>query len=259
LKDKLNLILKNGKAVYLALDQGLEHGPGDFNNKNIDPEYVFDIAKKAEFNAIILQKGLAIRYHENYRYKIPLILKLNGKTKLPHNIEPYAPPICSVAKAVKLGADAVGYTIYFGSPYEGEMFREFSKIEEEAHDYGLPVVVWAYPRGTEINDMDTNTLAYAARASLELGADLIKIKYNGDKNYDWVVKCAGNAKLFMSGGQKSDPKALLTSIDHLMKCGGSGVAIGRNVWQAKDPLAISKAVKSIVFGEKSLSSALKLV
>ena len=134
-KDKINELLTNNKALFLALDQGLEHGPKDFNLTTINPEYVFNLARDEKFNAIILQKGLAIRYHENYRYKIPLILKLNGKTGLGHR-EPYSPQICSVKKAVKLGADAVGYTIYFGSPYEPEMFKEFSKIEEEAgRDY----------------------------------------------------------------------------------------------------------------------------
>ncbi len=209
LNSKLNAILKNDKAVYLALDQGLEHGPTDFNNLNIDPEYVFDIAKKGDFNAIILQKGLAIRYHENYKYKIPLILKLNGKTNLFKTDTPYSSQICSVNQAVKLGADAIGYTLYFGSPYEAQMFSEFAKIEEEAHNHGLPVVLWAYPRGPGVDDTNTNTLAYAARASLELGADLIKIKYNGDPNYKWVVKCAGNAKLFVAGGMKTENISLL--------------------------------------------------
>lgn len=256
MKDRLNVLLNNKKAVYLALDQGLEHGPTDFNNINIDPEYIFDLAKKGEFNALILQKGLAIKYSENYKYKVPLILKLNGRTSMPQNVEPYSPPICSVNKAIKLGADAVGYTIYFGSSYESEMFREFAKIEEQAHDYGLPVVVWAYPRGTGINDKDTNTLAYSARAALELGADFIKIKYNGDKNYKWVVKSAGNAKIFMSGGSKRDPKGFLEDVENFMNAGGSGIAVGRNVWQSKQPLQVTKAIKSIVFEGKTAKKAL---
>ena len=73
----INNLLNKDKAVFLALDQGLEHGPKDFNLKTINPEYVFNIAKERNFNAIILQKGLAVKYNENYRYKIPLILKLN--------------------------------------------------------------------------------------------------------------------------------------------------------------------------------------
>lgn len=256
---KVNSLLTKGKAVFLALDQGLEHGPKDFNLNTIDSEYVFNLAREGNFNALILQKGLAIRYHDSFRYKVPLILKLNGKTNLSH-ADPYSPQICSVNKAIKLGADAVGYTIYFGSPYESFMFKDFARIEEEAHDYGLPVVVWAYPKGSGIDDTSTDTLAYSARAALELGADFIKIKYNDDpQGFKWVVKSAGNAKLFVAGGEKTNPKHLLTDVYDTMQAGASGVAIGRNVWQSEQPLKIADAVKSIVFGGKTVEQAMKLL
>lgn len=58
MKLKLSKILTQEKALYLAYDQGLEHGPTDFNDKNIDPNYILDIAKKGRYNAIILQRGL---------------------------------------------------------------------------------------------------------------------------------------------------------------------------------------------------------
>ncbi len=259
MEHKINALLNRDKAVFLALDHGLEHGPKDFNLQTIDPEYTFKLARDGNFNALILQKGLAIRYHENYKYKIPLILKLNGKTNLSHT-DPYSPQICSVKKAVKLGADAVGYTIYFGSPLESFMMKEFANIEEEAHDHGLPVVVWAYPRGPGIDDMNTDTLAYAARAALELGADFIKIKYNDSpEGFKWVVNSAGNAKVFESGGQKTDTRHLLTDVFNVMRAGASGVAIGRNVWQSEQPLKITDAIKSIVFGGKTVDQALKLI
>ena len=44
MKVNLNKILKKGKGVFLAYDQGLEHGPKDFNDKNADPNYIIEIA-----------------------------------------------------------------------------------------------------------------------------------------------------------------------------------------------------------------------
>jgi len=188
--EKINELLTDNKAVFLALDQGLEHGPTDFNEKNINPEYILDIAHKGNYNALILQKGLAEKYYENYRYKIPLIIKLNGKTNITkEKVDPYSPQICSVNYAVKLGATAIGYTIYPGSYHEADMFKEFSKIQEEARENDLPVILWAYPRGHGIDENDNNTIAYAARTALELGADLMKIKYNGNKEgFKWITK-----------------------------------------------------------------------
>ena len=56
----LNKITTKGKALYLAYDQGLEHGPEmEFNDFNVDPLYVIDIAKRGKYNGIVFQKGIA--------------------------------------------------------------------------------------------------------------------------------------------------------------------------------------------------------
>ncbi|MCL5018040.1 MAG: aldolase, partial [Candidatus Parvarchaeota archaeon] len=132
------------RGVFLAYDHGLEHGPTDFTDINVSPAYILDIAEKAEVDALILLKGGAKHYYSK-KISIPLILKLNGKTAL-YGGEPFSTQNTSVQEAVKFGASAVGYTIYFGSKYEKYMIREFGKIEEEAHSIGLPVVMWSYPR-----------------------------------------------------------------------------------------------------------------
>ena len=145
-KINLNKITKKGKALFLAYDQGLEHGPSDFNDKNVNPNYIIEIAKKAKCTGIIFQKGIAEKYNKEIKKsKVPLILKLNGKTNLVKG-EPVSRQLCSVDEAVKLGAVAVGYTIYIGSIHEAEMMQEFENIERASHAKGLPVILWAYPR-----------------------------------------------------------------------------------------------------------------
>ncbi len=255
---QLHPFLQNGRSLLLALDQGLEHGPKDFTVQNIDPDYVLNIAWKGKYNGMILQKGLAEKYYENYRQLVPLILKLNGKTNIP-KIDPYSPLNCSVKRAVELGAAAVGYTIYFGSPMEPKIFEEFSKIQEEAHDYSLPVIAWMYPRGPFVqNEADTDILAYAARTALELGADYVKMKYNHDKEgFKWVVKCAGKVKVMIAGGEKTDVKSLLQETKDILDAGCVGMAIGRNVWQSDKPLQITSALKKVIFENKSVDEAMK--
>jgi class I fructose-bisphosphate aldolase len=254
----ISRLLTKGKAMFLAYDQGLEHGPTDFNLKNVDPGYILDIAKKAKYNAVILQKGIAEKYYAPYKHEVPLILKINGKTQIP-KIAPISPQVCSVAHAVKIGAAAIGYTIYDGSPLEPKIFENFGKIQEEAHDYGLPVVAWMYPRGEFIKDPESNEIiAYCARTGLELGADFVKIHYNGDaEGFKWVVKSAGKTKVFVAGGLKADTNILLQKTKEIMDAGASGLAIGRNIWQHEEPLKITKAIKKIVFENKSVEEALK--
>ncbi|MEM4633702.1 MAG: 2-amino-3,7-dideoxy-D-threo-hept-6-ulosonate synthase [Candidatus Anstonellaceae archaeon] len=246
----LGKLVKNGKVLILAMDQGMEHGPKDFDDRNINPEYVIDIACKGGFTGFAIQKGIAKHYKENYSGKVPLVLKLNGKTNIVPKDEAYSPPIASVKEAVALGADAVGYTIYVGSPREADMFREFGRIQEEAEDYGLPTVVWAYPRGKYVADeKSVEMVSYAARVALELGADIVKINYPGSVDgMKKVVAAAGRTKVISAGGSKQPDAEFLQKVRDIMAGGACGLAVGRNVWQNENPMKITQEIKKIIFG-----------
>jgi fructose-bisphosphate aldolase, class I len=257
---QLNKILKNGRGIFLAYDQGMEHGPRDFNSKNCDPTYLMDIALEGHYDAVILQHGTAEKYYQDYYKDIPLIVKLNGKTQLT-KLEPYSRQLCTVERAIKLGASAVGYTIYNGSEHEGEMMQEFASIVDKAHDYGLPVIAWMYPRGKFVEDkLDNDLLAYVARLGLELGADILKINYNNNiEGWKWVVKNAGKAKVVASGGDKLSDREFLQKTYDVMQTGAIGLAVGRNIWQHDKPFSMTKAIQAIVHHKKTVEEALKFL
>jgi len=251
-KDVLSKILKDGKCLILAYDQGFEHGPTDFDLINVDPDYIFRIALEGGYNALAVQAGIAEKYRTQEYKKIPLIIKLNGKTALSKG-DPLSLQHTTVKYALKLGAIAVGYTIYLGSEHEQTMFREFSRICEEAHSLGIPVVCWMYPRGAGVsNEFSTEILAYAARVAMELGADIVKLKYNGDVNaMKWVVKCAGKTKVVIAGGPHVSEQDFEKLTHDAISSGAAGMAVGRNVWQDKTPLILTKNLKEIIFNGKS--------
>ena len=201
-QERMAPFLKEGRSMLLAYDQGLEHGPSkDFDERNVDPAMVMETAAKGGFNGVVFQKGVAERFNDG---KVPLIVKLNGKSAIPKG-EPVSRQVCSVEHAVSLGAKGVGYTIYLGSAREAEMLTEFGRIQEEAHERGLPAIAWIYPRGEAVqNDTSKEIVAYAARTGLELGADAGKIPYTGDPvSFSWAVKSAAGVKVFMSAGPKA--------------------------------------------------------
>lgn len=254
MKPNIKEITRKGKAFYLAYDQGLEHGPADFNDKNIDPEYIFDIAEKGEFTGFIVQKGIAEKYQKKIsNMKTPLILKLNGKTNLVKG-EPISRQLCSVEEAIELGAKAVGYTIYLGSEHESEMMQEFQKVQEKARKKGLPIIVWMYIRGKSIEESDKSKgelMAYAARIGLEIGADIIKIKYN-DKKKDlkWAVDAAGKTNVVVAGGTNKARNKFLIQVKEIIDAGCIGLAVGRNIWQDDKPLEVANKTSDIIWGEK---------
>lgn len=239
--------LKDGRSMLLAYDQGLEHGPStDFNDKNVDPGFIMDMAAKGKFNGVVFQKGTAERFYDG---KVPLIVKVNGKTSLPKG-EPVSRQVCSVQQAVSLGAKGVGYTIYLGSGFEADMLAEFGRVQEQAHEKGIAAIAWIYPRGAAVqNDTSKEIVAYAARTGLELGADAVKIKYTGDSaTFSWAVKAAAGVKVFMSGGPKAPTDDdFLRQVQGVVDAGGTGIAVGRNVWQNQEPLALADKLRKVIF------------
>jgi fructose-bisphosphate aldolase, class I len=252
-----SVILRDGKCLLLAYDQGFEHGPVDFNEVNVDPANTLNIALESQvYTGLVFQEGVARSYYPvggvNQDKVPPLVVKLNGRTSFHKGEEPVSLQLCTVDKAISLGARAVGYTIYVGSEHEEEMMVEFSRIEDEAHEKGLVVIAWMYPRGKHVEGKESSKeiVSYAARLGMELGADFVKLPYTGDKeSFSWVVRNAGKTGVLIQGGTKKSEEELLTEIKGAMEAGAVGVAIGRNIWQSSDPIGLSKKVADVVYRE----------
>jgi class I fructose-bisphosphate aldolase len=248
----VNKFLKDGHGLLFAYDHGFEYGPGHFDERSVEPTYALELAESGGFTGFICQKGIAAHYYDPYIHKIPLIVKLNGKTSFRTGHEPKSIQNCSVDEAISYGAAGVGYVIHVGSLYEAEMIAEFGRVEREAHEKGLAVFVWMYITGDDILQPEhSDTVAYAARVGMELNADGIIVKYTGDEgSFRWVVKNAGHAKVFVVGGPRMDtPYQLTETAKVIVRTGAAGFAIGRNVWQSKDPILVVHQISTELFGE----------
>ncbi len=251
----------NGTLMVLPLDQGLEHGPTDFfpHPPALDPEYVFALAESGRFSAIALGVGLAEKYLAPYAGRVPLILKLNGKTNIPADDEAVSPAFASVEDAVRLGADAVGYTMYVGTPRQDVEIREYRQVRQDCERLGMPLVMWAYPRGRAIEEKGGKgslfAQDYAARVALEMGADIVKLHEPAAQSpgapepyaslhedaaarVRRVVRSAGRTLVLFSGGEKDDREpAVIEKIRLYLDNGATGVMFGRNMWLRRPPEA----------------------
>jgi len=267
--------LRNGTLLVLPIDQGLEHGPIDFfsNPPSQSPDFQWRLALEGNYNAVACHYGLARKYMDKYAGEVPLLLKLNGKTNIPSDGEAFSPLTGSVEDAVALGADAVGYTLYVGSPKQDEDFLQFQMIREECDKYNMPLVVWSYPRGSAIEEKGGRdslyAVDYAARVALELGADIVKLNIPKDTTYpddkpkeyasieytyagatERVVRSAGKCMVLFSGGSKLGDDDLIHKVETAMKAGATGLIFGRNMWQRPfdEALSITERVQAIMEG-----------
>ncbi|MFW5930017.1 MAG: class I fructose-bisphosphate aldolase [Halobacteriota archaeon] len=251
-------LTRDGNIVILAYDHGLEHGPVDFEDvpESADPAHVFDVATHDAVTALAVQKGVAEGYYPSYEDDVNLLVKLNGTSSL-WQTEPYSPLNSTVEYAAEIGASAVGYTMYAGSNHEDRMAETFREIHESAREHDLPVVMWAYPRGQPIkNDKKTGVISYASRIALELGADVAKVKFPGSQQaMEEVVANSGDMKVVMSGGSKKSDEAFLSDVQATMDAGGSGLAVGRNVFQRDEPGEILDAIERVVYHEETAEKA----
>lgn len=260
----------HGTMLLLPIDQGLEHGPRDFfpNPDAGDPTFQLRLAEEGGFSGIVFHVGLAEKYLSPFAGRVPLVLKLNGKTEIPDDARAFSPQTASVEDALRLGADAVGYTLYVGSPAQDQDFVQLARIREAAERSGVPLIVWAYPRGEAIARKGGRdglyAIEYAARVACELGADVVKVNMpkldpardkDAPKPYDSlrvrlpeaaarVVRAAGRTLVLISGGEKLDDADLMEKARIAMEAGATGLIFGRNIWQRPyaQALAMSREI-----------------
>ena len=250
-----------GKMVILPVDQGFEHGAlRSFapNPAGYDPRYHFDLALAAGCNAYAAPLGFLEAGAAEFAGDIPLILKLNNSDSLSGGADPCPAITGSVDEALRLGASAIGFTIYPGSAARNEMYGQIRGLTEEAKRKGLAVVVWSYPRGSGLSkegETAIDVVAYAAQIACQLGAHIIKVKppaahieqSAAKKVYEkeripigtlaervrHVVQSAFNGRriVIFSGGESKDTPAILDEVRAIRDGGGFGSIIGRNSFQ----------------------------
>jgi len=235
------------RTVIVPIDHGVSVGPiqGLVNIKDT-------ISKIAEggANAVLMHKGIVKVGHRGYGRDIGLIVHLSAGTILAP--DPNArTQVTSVKEAVRLGADAVSVHVNVGAGNEGEMLRNLGMVAEECNEYGMPLLAMMYARGSKIdNEHDVRYIKHVARLGAELGADIIKTVYTGDKESFREVVESCPVPVVIAGGPKiKNEDDLFKMVEDAMDCGAAGVSIGRNIFQSKNIIETTRRICEIVHGK----------
>lgn len=224
--DRPTVVLRNMATVFnhgrlagtgylsiLPVDQGIEHSAGSAFAPNpvyFDPENIVKLAIEGECNAVASTLGVLGSVSRKYAYKIPFIVKINHNEFLTYPNKYDQVLFASVDQAFKLGAVAVGATIYYGSVESSRQIQEISEAFEYAHSLGMFTVLWAYLRNsafkTEENDyhLAADLSNQANHLGVTIEADIIKQKQ---------AECNGGFKALKFGRTHERVYTELTS-DH---------------------------------------------
>ena len=238
----------SNRALVLALDHGVSSGM----IKGIEdlPALLERIADK-RIQGVVLNKGLARAYGETAPHSMNLLIQLSAGTR--HGLPTYNKSIvCSVAEALRLGADAVSVHVNIGNDLEDRMLTDFGMVTDEAHQAGMPVLAVIYARGGQIvNELDPSLIAHCIRLGGELGADLVSVPYSGDADSFRQAVAACPAPVLAAGGpSQPDAESFLKMIQTSLDCGAAGVLAGRNVFQHPEPETVLLRLAQMVHGQE---------
>jgi class I fructose-bisphosphate aldolase len=251
--------LKNPKSQRI-FTVAMDHAPSYGILSGLqDIQGLLKVVVENEPDAILLMKGVAENCYQPVAGKIPLLMKCSMLSPLhpQHDVV-----VGSVEDALRLGADAIAMAVTFGSPLQSEILANLSLLVKEAEKVGLPVIVHAYPNGELIPQNERYSVArvgYASRVAMELGVDIIKTFYTGSaETFAEVVQLTSPALVVAAGGQKLDTDLdVLRMVKNVVKAGGTGVTIGRNVWQNKNVAGMMQAIKKVIHDKQAIDVAVK--
>jgi putative autoinducer-2 (AI-2) aldolase len=161
-----------------------------------------------------------------------------------------------MTEALRLNACAIALSVFVGAPHEHESLVHLGDLVNEGESAGMPVMAITAV-GKELEKRDARYLALACRVSAELGAHIVKTYYC--ENFSKVVEGCP-VPLVVAGGPKLDSdRAALELARHAIDEGAHGIDMGRNIWQSDHPVAMLKALRSIVHQKATVSEALDVL
>ena len=235
------LFCEDGRAAVVALDHAQFNGalPG-----------LTPIAKAVEAavdggaDGVILNPGSAGALSAKLSRRCGLILRLTGASTDRNPVFDYHRLICRVERAVALGADAVIAMGFIGGAGEAASLQLLSEIAEDCRRFGVPLVAEMLPVDSD-HFNDPEWIGLAARAAVELGADIIKAYTTGEAADADVIRGCG-VPFLAAGGPRSQNATDVAA--RAMKHGAAGIAFGRNVFAAEDPRKVVEDLVRVVHG-----------
>ena len=247
MQNRISRIIKpaSGRTVMLAVDHGYFMGPTTGLEKL--GRAVKPLLPYAD--TLMLTRG-ALRYYIDPGVDVPITLRMSGGTSILNKQLLHEGSACSMEDAVRLNVSCVAFSILVGAEYERDTILAFTKMVDEARSYGIPsLCVTAVGR-----DMvrDARYMALASRMGAELGADIVKTYYV--EGFRKVVESCP-VPVVIAGGKKIPERDALQMADDAIAAGAAGVDMGRNIFQAENPVAMIQAVRAVVHENAGVDDA----
>lgn len=247
------IIGADGRTVILALDAA-----------NFSPDIagvddaVAAVPLMAEhgLDCVLVTKGIAERASASLG-KVGMVLRCDASTDVYQTV-PGSFIVNDALDAVRVGADGVVIMGFPGSADNVELQQQTAVLYRQCRDFRLPLIIESLPFtfvGSEPEHRDPHNVACAVRLAAEFGADIVKTRYSGEAD-DAVIAKNATVPVVALGGPKTNLEGYLEFVEHCIKSGAAGVAVGRNIVQDQFPIAKVAALNAIIHNDAPASEAL---
>jgi fructose-bisphosphate aldolase/2-amino-3,7-dideoxy-D-threo-hept-6-ulosonate synthase len=223
----------------------LDHGPWLGPLPGIDrPGEIVRQVLAGGANALLVTPGFMQNIEPITQPETGIVLRVSLSAGLSSEAVQEIPAVTATT-AVRLDADAVAVSIFFGRGGEVNLMRWLGQLIEECQGFDIPVLAEMMPASDHFYEAEA--IAHAARIGMELGADIIKTNYCGDVKMFKQVLAAIQLPTIIAGGpsQGGDDDTVRVAREAI-EAGAAGVAFGRRVWQASNPETVVRQLREVV-------------
>ena len=148
-------------------------------------------------NALLISPGVAACVEPSWNQMWPSCLRVSISLGLAPEARQET-PVATVETALRMDAEAVAVSIFFGRGHEVATMRFLGELTEQCAGYGMPVLAEMMPSMEDAYDREA--IAHAARIGFEMGADIVKTNYCGDIKAFKHVVASSPVPIIVAGG-----------------------------------------------------------
>jgi DhnA family fructose-bisphosphate aldolase class Ia len=256
-QDNLDTFFRDGKTVILPIDHGVAIPVPGLENpfqliEEVNPfvdGYVLNLGLALRTGDLLTGKGICLRTD---------VYNTRTTGRGAGSINVYG-----LAEAEMVGATGVMNMLFPGGENEEIITQNCADLISESLDVDLPVILETLPVGLgQTEHYTVEKIGFAVRLAAELGADVVKTAYpvNGTvEDFKRIVGSSYVPVIVLGGAAMGNDLDLLSMTHDAIKAGAAGIAMGRNVWQHKNPAAIARSLAAIVHEGAKVEEALTLM
>lgn len=250
IKDRMTRMFnpKSGRTVMLAFDHGYIMGP-TAGLERMD----ITVTPLIEYADVLMCTRGALRSCVPANSNKPVALRCSTGATLLRELS-YECIGVNIDDAIRLNASAMAIQVFAGAEFEHNSLKNLAETVDAGVRYGIPTLgVTAVGK-----DMvrDARYLGMATRVCAELGCQFVKTYYCSEGFEEVVAGCP--VPIVIAGGKKLPEDEALEMCWNAINEGAAGVDMGRNIFQAQDPIAMIQAVREIVHNNETAEKAYQL-